>query len=373
MENIIDREIAWRIFAYEFNRSNLYLSEGEERAPNYIITPTGAKCNRLFIVGVVTEIENIGADNNLWRARIADPTGVFTVYAGQYQPEAAIFLSELTVPAYIAVVGKARKYEPEDGSVYTSVRPEEINHADEKLRDRWVLDTAERTLERIRIIEDASKSGLSGNELKEYLLRKGTNAALADGAVRAIGHYKNLDKTIAELKNILVRAVETVSFDTAKTAVPEKPDERSKEPRMDPAAPGLQSTGPVPLRQEHTRSGEQDEDKRGSPEQKTEKRTEPQVSADERRSPEQGVNESEDIKNVPGNTGEPEAPAQIEPKEALAAIIDRLDTGKGTSYSGVVDAAVSAGMDFESVETCIKELMAEGRCYEPKIGVLRKV
>jgi len=48
-----------------------------------------------------------------------------------YQPEAAIFLSELQVPAYVALVGKARKYEPEDGSVYLSVRPEEINAADE--------------------------------------------------------------------------------------------------------------------------------------------------------------------------------------------------------------------------------------------------
>src|SRR3990172_8473469 len=210
MDKILDREIAWRIFAHEFNRSNLHISEGDERAPNYIITPTGVKCNRLFIVGVVTEVENIGKDNNLWRARIADPTGVFTVYAGHYQPEAAIFLSELDIPAYVAVVGKARKFEPEDGSVYTSVRPEEMNNADEKLRDRWVLDTAERTLERIKNLEDALSSGKSGNDLKEYLIRKGTNVILADGAVKAIEHYKNLDKTIAELKTTVIHAIETV-------------------------------------------------------------------------------------------------------------------------------------------------------------------
>src|SRR3990170_7073343 len=171
-EKIIDREIAWRIFAQEFNMSNLYVSEDDERAPNYIITPTGVKCNRLFIIGVVTEVENIGKDNNLWRVRIADPTGVFTIYAGQYQPEAAIFFSELQVPSYVALVGKARKYEPEDGSVYLSVRPEEINVSDEKQRDRWVLETAERTLERIKIIEDALDSGLSGNKLQEFLLKK---------------------------------------------------------------------------------------------------------------------------------------------------------------------------------------------------------
>jgi RPA family protein len=313
MEKMMEREVAWRIFAHEFNRSNLYISEGDERAPNYIITPTGIKCNRLFIVGVVTEVENIGRENNLWRARVADPTGVFTVYAGQYQPEAAIFLSELQVPAYIAIVGKARKYEPEDGSVYISVRPEEINTADEKLRDRWVLDTAERTMERIRIIEEALSAGLSGNELKELLLKKGANAMLADGAVRAIEHYKNLNKIIDELKNALLHAVETVA--SVKT---EQPVEK-----------------------------------------------EPQMSIDERRfeqpQPEQKLEEI-----IVAET-------EKEPKEGVAAIIDKLDTGRGISYSMVVETAQSEGINAELVESSIKELMAEGRCYEPKIGVLRKV
>jgi hypothetical protein len=313
MEKMMEREVAWRIFAHEFNRSNLYISEGDERAPNYIITPTGIKCNRLFIAGVVTEVENIGRENNLWRARVADPTGVFTVYAGQYQPEAAIFLSELQVPAYIAIVGKARKYEPEDGSVYISVRPEEINTADEKLRDRWVLDTAERTMERIRIIEEALSAGLSGNELKELLLKKGANAMLADGAVRAIEHYKNLNKIIDELKNALLHAVETVA--SVKT---EQPVEK-----------------------------------------------EPQMSIDERRfeqpQPEQKLEEI-----IVAET-------EKEPKEGVAAIIDKLDTGRGISYSMVVETAQSEGINAELVESSIKELMAEGRCYEPKIGVLRKV
>src|SRR3972149_9085074 len=236
MDKIMDREVAWRIFAHEFNISNLHISEGEERAPNYIITPTGVKCNRLFIVGVITEIENIGQDNNLWRARVADPTGVFTVYAGQYQPEAAIFLSELQVPAYVSVVGKARKYEPEDGSIYTSVRPEEINNADEKLRDRWVLDTAERTLERIRLMEDALESGLSGNELREFLIKKGLNAVPADGVVKAIGHYKNLDKIMEELKNTVIHAIKTISSESVRIVpeiqndTPGQKDEKKEEP-----------------------------------------------------------------------------------------------------------------------------------------------
>ncbi len=329
-EKIMDREVAWRIFAHEFNRSNLHVSEGEERAPNYIITPTGVKCNRLFIVGVVTEVENIGKENNLWRARVADPTGVFTIYAGQYQPEAAIFLSELQVPAYVAVVGKARKYEPEDGSVYVSVRPEEMNTADEKLRDRWVLDTAERTLERIKTIEEALNSGLSGNELKELLIKKGTNPVLAEGAVRAIEHYKNPGKIMEELKNAVLHALETVASENVKTGAQEV--EKKKEPQTIPDEPGFQ---------------EQPAEK---PEQK-----------------------AEEIKVAETESAEPISEMEKEPKEVLAAIIDKLDTGRGTPYSAVVETAQSSGISAESVELSIKELMAEGRCYEPKIGVLRKV
>ncbi len=329
MEKIVEREVAWRVFAFEYNRSNLYVSEGDERAPNYIITPTGVKCNRLFIIGVVTEVENIGKENNLWRARVADPTGVFTIYAGQYQPEAAIFLSELVVPAYVAVVGKARKYEPEEGSVYTSVRPEEMNTADEKLRDRWVIDTAEQTLERVAVVEDALKSGLHGDELKEFLQKKGANAVVADGVARALQHYKNLDKVIKELRGALIHAVESVASVRTHEQAAGKPVEKGTEPQMK-------------------------EDERRYEELPAEKPEKPEVAAE---------TESSEV----------EEPPQIEPKEALMAVIDKLDTGRGTSYDAVIDAASVEGISNEQVELAIKELMAEGRCYEPKIGVLRKV
>ncbi|HEY9205581.1 MAG TPA: hypothetical protein VIO58_06630 [Candidatus Methanoperedens sp.] len=337
MEKIIDREIAWRIFAHEFNRSNLYVSEGTERAPNYIITPTGVKCNRLFIIGVVTEVENIGQDKSLWKARIADPTGVFTLYAGQYQPEAAIFLSELNVPAYVAVVGKARKYEPESGSLYVSVRPEEINTADEKQRDRWVLDTAELTFQRIKIIEEALASGRSGNDLKDFLLKNGKNAVLAEGAVMAIEHYRNPGKIIEELKSAVVHAVRTIAVDS-----------------------------PVKYSDEAARTPEKIKQ---PPEQKTGDIEKKMELIEDAVSEAVGTLET-DIKKT-GNENEIET--EPEPKEIVAAIIDKLDKGKGTTYASVLEAALSAGMDGESVESGIKELMAEGRCYEPKIGVLRKV
>ena len=404
MEKIIDREVAWRIFAHEFNRSNLYFSEGDERAPNYIITPTGVKCNRLFVVGVITEVENIGHENNLWKARIADPTGVFTIYAGQYQPEAAIFLSELEVPAFVALVGKARKYEPEDGNVYLSLRPEEINLADGKLRDRWVLDTAELTLERIKRVETAQDSGLSGNELVEFLQNKGINALFSDGIVRALSHYDNMEHIISELKTAIINAVQVVvprvaplegastyapagahvsisdgGHDVDERGLQKKPDDKPQinadergfvedipdKPELKTAEEVVEKNIPEPEPTPETDVTEKDEVPEEVPEET-----------------EQVMDEVNEIKNVvpePEITSEADAgETQVEekppePKEQIAEILDKLDSGDGVPHSMIVENALDSGMNATLVESGIKELMAEGRCYEPKIGKLRKV
>ena len=67
-----NREVAYRVFAAEFEDSTISHSESdEERAPNYVITPTGARANRLFVVGVLTEVEQVNED--MLRGRVVDP------------------------------------------------------------------------------------------------------------------------------------------------------------------------------------------------------------------------------------------------------------------------------------------------------------
>lgn len=145
------REVARRVFAGEFNDgSHTFKESDEERAPVYLLLPTGERANRIFIVGTLTETEDIGDDSEYWQGRVVDPNGdPFFVYAGQYQPEAASMLRELEPPAYVAITGKPRTYETDDGSINVSVRPESITKVDAATRDRWVAETAERTLERI--------------------------------------------------------------------------------------------------------------------------------------------------------------------------------------------------------------------------------
>ena len=158
----VSREVAWRVFAREYNDADYAFKEGDdERAPNYVATPTGAKINRLFVVGVLTEIERVG-DGDLLRARVSDPTGAFVVYAGQYQPDAVSFLADAETPSFVAVVGKARTYEPEDSDdVYTSIRPEGINVVDAETRDRWNVETARETLRRVEAVRDYRRTGVT--------------------------------------------------------------------------------------------------------------------------------------------------------------------------------------------------------------------
>jgi hypothetical protein len=151
------REVARRVFAREFNdASHTFKESDDERAPVYLLLPTGERANRVFLVGTLTEKEDVGEGDEYWRGRIVDPTGTFFVYAGQYQPDAASTLRDLDPPAYVAVVGKPRTYETDDGSVNVSVRPESITPVDATTRDRWVVETATRTLERVAAFDDES-------------------------------------------------------------------------------------------------------------------------------------------------------------------------------------------------------------------------
>jgi len=146
------REVARRLFAYEFNRSTHKIEDSDDKAPIYVLTPTGIRCNRVFIVGVLLEKEEARPESNFWRIRISDPTGVFIGFVGRFQPDALETLLEIEPPEMIAVVGKVRIFEGETRN-FVSIRPEHIAVVDSEVRDYWVYETARKTLERIERME----------------------------------------------------------------------------------------------------------------------------------------------------------------------------------------------------------------------------
>jgi RPA family protein len=273
-----EREVARRVFAREFNDSNL--QHGYDRSPNFIVTPSGVICNRVFVVGVLTEVENVGAGGQtMYRARIADPTGVFTVYAGEYQPSAALFLSTAKTPAYVAVVGKARVFNPEKDAYYMSVRPEEVNLADEYVRNRWVYHTAVFTLQAIRNMERAIGSGLRGSELERYMRAYTPDSA---GIARAMEYYRA--SGLDAYRQMVMDALGTI---------------------VDATSPAPDSDG-----------------------------------------------------------------------MALAIIEDlvkRLDRGEGVSYEALLGASQKMGYGEDVVEKALNALMDSGKCYEPRIGILKLI
>ncbi len=184
------REPAQRVFAGEYNEAMHHIKGEEQKSPSYVVTPLGAMVNRLYLVGVLTDVENVAQEGEMWRAHISDPTGIYAVYAGEYQPEAASFLSEAETPSYVAVAGKARAYEPEDGVLFVSIRPEMVREVDEAMRDYWIVEAARQTRQRIEAMTEA----LDMNPASEYKLRDlGYPPALARGVVTAIEAYDDID------------------------------------------------------------------------------------------------------------------------------------------------------------------------------------
>ena len=180
------REVARRVFADEFNDASYTFKESDdERAPVYVLLPTGERANRIFVVGTLTETEDVGEDCEYWQGRVVDPNGdTFFMYAGQYQPDAASALREMETPTYVAVVGKPRTFETDDGSVNVSLRPESITPVSEATRDRWVVETAERTMERLGAFDEEGNEYVEraraeyGEDVSEY--RQAVLQALED-------------------------------------------------------------------------------------------------------------------------------------------------------------------------------------------------
>jgi RPA family protein len=149
-EGSFEREPARRVFAGELRECRYQFKDGEdEKSPTFALIPTGERCNRIFIVGTLTEKQRQGDQNIFYRGRVVDPSGTFFIMAGSYQPEAMQQLAKIETPAFVAVIGKPNLYQKPDGSFLVSVRVESITVVDKDTRDLWVLDAAERTLDRI--------------------------------------------------------------------------------------------------------------------------------------------------------------------------------------------------------------------------------
>ncbi len=194
------RETAWRVFAAELNSSSLEIKASEEKMPSYVVSPLGAKMNRVLIAGAMSEKENIGTDDEpLWKARIQDVNGMFYINVGRFQPEASAAMADLETPCFVAAVGRVRTYTADDGRVYISVRPEHIIQIDEATRKEWLLETSKSTWRRLKYAKTAM--GMADAKVAD-LIGLGMTPQEAEGLLYALDNYGEMPDSSLYLKTI---------------------------------------------------------------------------------------------------------------------------------------------------------------------------
>ncbi len=326
------REVAWRVFADEYNSSSVEIRDEGEYAPAYVLTPLGALVNRVFTVGVLTEVENMGTEEEpLYRARLQDPTGVFYISAGQYQPEAAKILGALPWPSFVAVVGKTRTYSPDEGQVYVSLRPEVIKQVGAEERDLWTLEAGRSTMERIEACRDAQAMETPS---EEELVKLGHAPKLARGIVSAIEAYGNVD--LGRYERVVADAISTLV--SGELGLPPTPTNQAGLASNDGAAPADGTEVPTEeVREEGATT-----------------------------TPPEGVSTSAEAKGPPKTEDEMD--------DLVLSLVRELDEGaKGAAYDAILEKAREKGLDRDAFEETINRLLDQGLIYEPILGQIKLI
>ncbi|MDV2482422.1 hypothetical protein F8E02_10510 [Methanoculleus sp. Wushi-C6] len=151
-----------RVFARDLAAARHTVDSG---GGSYVVTPGGAWCRGLFIVGAVTECRG---SSDLVQARIADPTGTFRVTANWQSPDAVETLGCIEPPAFVAVTGRAVLVGSGRGA-HATVEAEALCAVSRTVRDLWVLEAAGATLDRLEALRAAIGGG--GDERAATALR----------------------------------------------------------------------------------------------------------------------------------------------------------------------------------------------------------
>jgi hypothetical protein len=135
------------------------------------------------------------------------------------------------------VVGKPSVYETEDGTRLISVRAESVQRVDAETRDRWVLESAARTLDRIEAFKSFLEMGgadafSSGDEL----LKKPSAPADVADIGKAHLHYS---PDIARYRQMVVKALFALKGEIT------EPKMEIAEPKAGKEKGGSERTGPA--------------------------------------------------------------------------------------------------------------------------------
>ncbi len=238
------RQTAVRIFAQEYQEASLLEEGSGEYDPSFVITKLGAKINRALVCGVIDRMERREGDSGPnYSGHVRDPTGSYLFTVASFQPEMHPDFEELMARFesgdrfLLALVGKARWFETDDGGVFTSLRAEEFTVIDRECYTSWLVETAEATLRRI----DAHSASLESDLTPAALEAAGVPSDLVDGLILARGHYGEFDP-----ENYRLGVLQALSMATGRTAVMEESEPAVPPPTLDEAVSHTQEPQPSP-------------------------------------------------------------------------------------------------------------------------------
>lgn len=215
------RQSAVRLFAQEYRDASLTEEGSGEYDPSFVITKIGAKINRALVCGVIDRMERREGDSGPnYSGHVRDPTGSYLFSVASFQPELHPDFEELLARFesgdrfLLALVGKARWFETEDGGMFTSLRAEEFTVIDRECYTNWLVETAEATLRRI----DAHSTALEADLTPAALEAAGVPRDLVDGLILARGHYGDFDP-----EGYRVGVLQALSMATGRTSLMEPP------------------------------------------------------------------------------------------------------------------------------------------------------
>ena len=237
----VGRQSAIRIFANEYRDASLPEEGSGEYDPSFIITKIGAKINRALVCGVIDRVERReGEHGPNYSGHIRDPTGTHLFNVASFQPELHPDFEELMARYetgdrfLLALVGKARWFETEDGGIFTSLRAEEFSIIDKECYTNWLVQTADATLRRI----DAHSSSLESDLNPAALEAAGVPSDLVDGLILARGHYGDFDSEAYQVGVLQALSIATGRTNVIETEAEDAPTlEQSTTDAPTPQAP----------------------------------------------------------------------------------------------------------------------------------------
>jgi uncharacterized protein len=182
-------EGAVRIFAGEFSQSTLTVPGEDEKSAAWVVTPSGAYCRQVFLAGALVEVHEQG---DMLSFRIADPTGGFDLVCGGKNTLLAESIRKIPLPSFVSVSGRAQLYRRE-GKAMLTIRPEQVNSIDRRVRDLWVITTAIATLARLEQMHHALKGTCTDSRI-----------------LQACSHYSLTQKDLGDLATLVAGTLTSV-------------------------------------------------------------------------------------------------------------------------------------------------------------------